>query len=144
MIYSLHILLRFETETALLSVAGAPAAWNAQREEYFGLTPPDDGAGILQDVHWSAGLIGYFPTYTLGNILSVQLYRKADADSGGLLASQIAAGDFAPLLTWLRENVHQWGRKFLPKDLAVRATGRPLDTAPYLAYLQAKFGEVYG
>ncbi len=145
--YNLHILLRFEMETALLSgalpVADAPEAWNKKMEDYFGLTPPDDAAGILQDVHWSAGLIGYFPTYTLGNILSVQLYRQADKDSGGGLAAQIAAGDFAPLLSWLRENVHQWGRKFLPKDLAVRATGGPLDPAPYLAYLQDKFGSVY-
>lgn len=146
--YNLHILLRFEIETMLLSgelsVADAPAAWNAKMQAYFGLTPPDDASGILQDVHWSAGLIGYFPTYTLGNILSVQLYHKADAGSGGLLSSQIAAGDFAPLLSWLRENVHQWGRKYLPKDLVVRATGDPLDPAPYLAYLQNKFGEVYG
>lgn len=144
--YNLHILLRFELETMLLSgalsVADAPAAWNAKMQEYFGLTPPDDAAGILQDVHWSAGLIGYFPTYTLGNILSVQLFHKADADGGGRLSSQIAAGDFAPLLTWLRENIHQWGRKYLPKELAVRATGSPLDPAPYLAYLQTKFGEV--
>lgn len=146
--YNLHILLRFEMETALLSgelsVADAPAAWNAKMQAYFGLTPPDDAAGILQDVHWSAGLIGYFPTYTLGNILSVQLYHKAEADGGGPLRSQIAAGDFAPLLAWLRENVHQWGRKYLPKDLVVRATGGPLDPAPYLTYLQNKFGEVYG
>ncbi len=147
--YNLHILLRFEMETALLSgalsVADAPAAWNAKMEEYFGLTPPDDASGILQDVHWSEGLIGYFPTYTLGNILSVQLYQKAEADGGdGLLSSQIAAGDFAPLLAWLRENVHQWGRKYLPKELVVRATSSPLDPAPYLAYLQNKFGGVYG
>ncbi len=146
--YNLHILLRFEMETMLLSgelsVADAPAAWNGKMQEYFGLTPPDAASGILQDVHWSAGLIGYFPTYTIGNILSVQLYHKADAEGGGLLAAQIAAGDFAPLLTWLRENVHQWGRKYLPKDLVVRATGSPLDPTPYLAYLQTKFGEVYG
>ena len=146
--YNLHILLRFEMETLLLSgdlpVAEAPAAWNTKMEEYFGLTPPDDASGILQDVHWSAGLIGYFPTYTLGNILSVQLYEKADRDSGGSLASQIGAGEFAPLLAWLRENVHQWGRKYLPKELAVKAVGSPLDPAPYLSYLQQKFGGVYG
>lgn len=146
--YNLHILLRFEMETALLSgqlsVSEAPAAWNAKMEEYFGLTPPDDASGILQDVHWSAGLIGYFPTYTLGNILSVQLFNKANADSGGQIASQMNAGEFAPLLAWLRENVHQWGQKYLPKDLIVRAVGTPLDPAPYLAYLQEKFGGVYG
>ncbi len=146
--YNLHILLRFELETDLLSgalsVADAPDAWNAKMESYFGLTPPDDASGILQDVHWSAGLIGYFPTYTLGNILSVQLFAKADADLGGQVESQIAAGEFGPLLGWLRENVHQWGRKYLPKDLTRRAVGAPLDPAPYLAYLKTKFGDVYG
>lgn len=146
--YNLHIFLRFEMETLLLSgelsVADAPAAWNAKREEYFGLTPLDDASGILQNVHWSAGLIGYFPTYTLGNILSVQLYEKADTDCGGQLGSQIACGEFAPLLAWLRENVHQWGRKYLPKAPTVRAVGSPLDPGPYLVYLQNKFGSVYG
>ena len=146
--YNLHILLRFEMEQALLSgalsVLDAPAAWNAKMEQYFGLTPPDDAQGILQDVHWSGGMIGYFPTYTVGNVLSVQLYDKADADLGGQVAAQIASGDFAPLLDWLRENVHQWGRKYLPNDLVRRAVGSPLDPAPYLAYLKTKFGAVYG
>ena len=146
--YNLHILLRFEMEVELLSgtlsVADAPEAWNDKTERYFGLTPPDDASGLLQDVHWSAGLIGYFPTYTVGNVVSVQLYEKADADLGGQLAAQIAAGDFAPLGEWLGENVHQWGRKYLPKDLGRRAAGGPLDPAPYLRYLQAKFGSIYG
>jgi carboxypeptidase Taq len=146
--YNLHILLRFEMEVDLLSgrlsVADAPAAWNAKMEQYFGLTPPDDARGILQDVHWSGGMIGYFPTYTIGNVLSVQLYDKADADLGGQLAAQIASGDFAPLLGWLRENVHQWGRKYLPSELVKKIVGGPLDPAPYLRYLKTKFGEVYG
>ncbi len=146
--YNLHVLLRFELETALLSgelsVADAPAAWNAKMQEYFGLTPPDDAAGVLQDVHWSAGLIGYFPTYTLGNILSVQLYAEADKSTGGRLAAQIGTGDFAPLLGWLRDHVHAPGRKYGPKELIVRAAGRPLDPAPYLAYLTDKFGAIYG
>jgi len=146
--YNLHILLRFEMEVDLLSgalsIADAPDAWNSKMEQYFGLTPPDDASGILQDVHWSAGLIGYFPTYTVGNVLSVQLYAKADADLGGQLDAQIEEGEFAPLLGWLGENVHQWGRKYLPKDLVRRAAGGPLDPAPYLGYLQAKFGDIYG
>ena len=146
--YNLHILLRFEMEVDLLSgslsVADAPAAWNAKMEQYFGLTPPDDAQGILQDVHWSGGMIGYFPTYTLGNVLSVQLYNKADADLGGQVAAQIASGDFAPLLGWLHENVHQWGRKYLPNELVQKIVGGPLDPAPYLQYLKTKFGEVYG
>ncbi len=146
--YNLHILLRFEIEQDLLSerlsVADAPAAWNAKMEQYFGLTPPDDGQGILQDVHWSGGMIGYFPTYSIGNLLSVQLYDKANADLGGQIPTQIAAGEFAPLLGWLRENVHQWGRKYPPKELVQRITGGPLDPAPYLKYLKTKFGEIYG
>jgi len=113
-------------------------------QEYFGLTPPDDARGILQDVHWSGGAIGYFPTYSVGNLLSVQLYDKADADLGGQIEAQVAAGDFAPLLGWLRENVHQYGRKYLPKDLVQRIVGGPLDPAPYLKYLERKFGDVYG
>ncbi len=146
--YNLHILLRFEMEQALLSgalaVADAPAAWNARTQELFGLTPPDDAHGILQDVHWAGGMIGYFPTYTVGNLLSVQLYEKADADGGGQLAAQIGAGQFGPLLAWLRENVHQWGRKYLPGELIGRAVGSPLDPAPYLRYLETKFGALYG
>lgn len=145
--YNLHILLRFEMEQDLLSdrlsVADAPAAWNTKMQEYFGLTPPDDAHGVLQDVHWSGGMIGYFPTYSIGNLLSVQLYEKADTDLGGQIAAQIAAGDFAPLLGWLRENVHQWGRKYLPTDLVRRVVGGPLDPAPYLSYLKKKFEEVY-
>ena len=146
--YNLHILLRFEMEQDLLSgavsVSDAPAAWNAKTEQYLGLTPPDDAQGILQDVHWSGGMIGYFPTYSVGNLLAVQLYDKADDDLGGRLSEQIASGEFAPLLGWLRENVHQWGRKYEPTELVRRVTGGPLDPAPYLKYLKAKFGAVYG
>ena len=146
--YNLHILLRFEVEGALLSgalsVADAPEAWDSKMQEYFGLTPPDDAHGILQDVHWSGGAIGYFPTYSVGNLLSVQLYDKANADLGGQIEAQIERGDFAPLLGWLRENVHQYGRKYLPKDLVQRIVGGPLDPAPYLKYLKTKFGAVYG
>ena len=132
--YNLHILLRFEMEQALLSgelsVADAPAAWDAKMSAYFGLTPPDAASGILQDVHWSGGAIGYFPTYSVGNLLSVQLYDKADADLGGQIASQVAAGDFAPLLGWLRENVHAHGRKYLPKDLGAEDRRRPARRRP--------------
>lgn len=146
--YNLHILLRFEMEQDLLSgtlsVADAPAAWNAKMEQSFGLTPPDDAHGILQDVHWSGGAIGYFPTYSLGNLLSVQLYEKANADLGGQIAEQITAGNFTPLLGWLRENVHQWGRKYPPTELVRRVTGGPLDPMPYLQYLKTKFSAVYG
>ena len=148
MTYNLHILLRFELENDLLegrlSVADAPAAWAAKTQEYLGLTPENDAQGILQDVHWSGGSFGYFPTYTVGNLLSVQLFEKANEDLGGEVAAQIGRGDFAPLLGWLRENVHQWGRKYDPPALVRRAVGGPLDPAPYLRYLQTKYGEIYG
>lgn len=146
--YNLHILLRFELEVELLegrlAVADAPAAWNAKMQEYFGLTPPDDAQGILQDVHWSGGSFGYFPTYSLGNLLSVQFFEKANADLGGQIPEQVARGEFAPLRGWLEENIYQWGRKYPPNDLVQRVAGGPLDPAPYLRYLKTKFGEIYG
>ncbi len=146
--YNLHILLRFEMEVALLegrvSVADAPQLWNAKTEEYLGLTPPDDAHGILQDVHWSGGGIGYFPTYSVGNLLSVQLFEAANDALGGEIAAQIARREFGPLHGWLQENIYQYGRKYDPKELVRRVTGRPLDPAPYLRYLGAKFGDVYG
>jgi len=146
--YNLHILLRFEMEVALLegtlSVGDAPQTWNAKTEEYLGLTPPDDAHGILQDVHWSGGGIGYFPTYSVGNLLSVQLFEAANDALGGEIAAQIARREFGPLHGWLQENIYQYGRKYDPKELVRRVTGRPLDPAPYLRYLGAKFGDVYG
>ena len=145
--YNLHIILRYEIENDLLegklSTEDAPAAWNAKMQEYFGITPPDDAHGILQDVHWSIGAIGYFPTYSLGNILSVQLWEAA-LQAHPEIPDQIARGEFSTLLGWLRENVHQHGRKFPPQQLIQRATGRPLDVAPYAGYLNRKFREVYG
>lgn len=146
--YNLHILLRFEMEVEMLegrlSVADAPHAWNAKMQEYLGLTPPDDAQGILQDVHWSGGSMGYFPTYSVGNLLSVQFFEQADKDLGGQLAAQIGRGEFAPLRGWLEENIHQWGRKYQPHELIQRVTGGPLDPSPYLRYLKSKFGEIYG
>lgn len=145
--YNLHIMLRFEIEVELLegrlSVKDAPAAWNAKCEEYLGLTPPDDAQGILQDVHWSFGGIGYFPTYTIGNIISVQLYETAEKDFSGKLPEIIAGGEFHLLKEWLGEHIHQWGRKYTPSELVKRATGRPMDAEPYLRYLKNKFDEIY-
>jgi carboxypeptidase Taq len=145
--YNLHIILRYELENELLegrlSVADAPEAWNTRMEQYLGLTPPTDRHGILQDVHWSIGIMGYFPTYSLGNILSVQLFDKAVEDVPSI-PTDIGNGEFAPLLGWLRENIHQHGRKYLPADLVRRATDSPLTTRPYLDYLRRKFGEIYG
>ncbi|HTE19320.1 MAG TPA: carboxypeptidase M32, partial [Armatimonadota bacterium] len=145
--YNLHILLRYELENDLLegrlSVADAPEAWNEKMREFLGLTPPTHSDGILQDVHWSIGIMGYFPTYSLGNILSVQLYERAVADVPSI-PGDTERGEFAPLLGWLRENVHRHGRKYLPADLVQRVTGSPLTSEPYVRYLKTKFGEIYG
>ncbi|MEJ2666865.1 MAG: carboxypeptidase M32 [Deinococcales bacterium] len=145
--YNLHIILRFELELALLdgslSVADLPEAWNHAMQEMLGITPPDDAAGVLQDVHWSIGLIGYFPTYSLGNLISVQLFDAAVAAHPHIPAD-IRAGRFGTLLRWLRENVHRHGARYLPEELLERATGSGLDAGPYLRYLKAKYGELYG
>ncbi|MDN5697985.1 MAG: carboxypeptidase M32, partial [Rubrobacter sp.] len=144
--YNLHILLRFELETALLdqklSVEDIPDAWNAKMEEYLGITPENVSRGALQDVHWSAGLIGYFPTYAIGNVLSVQLFEAAKEDRPEI-PEQIGRGEFSALLGWLRENVHRYGSRYTPEELVQRAAGKPLDTAPYLRYLREKFTALY-
>ena len=145
--YNLHVMLRFELEQGLmagdLSVAELPSAWNDFMHDALGITPPNDALGVLQDVHWSIGLFGYFPTYTLGNLMSVQLFDAATA-AHPELPREIRAGRFATLLGWLRENVHRHGARYLPEELLVRATGSGLDAAPYLAYLRRKYGELYG
>ena len=145
--YNLHTMLRFELEVALLEEAlaakDAPDAWNAKFKEYFGLDVPEDRLGILQDIHWSAGLVGYFPTYTLGNLASVQFYEKAVADVPSI-PDGFERGEFGPLLGWLRENVHCHGARYLPAELVEKVTGAPLTAGPYLRYIKAKYSEVYG
>jgi carboxypeptidase Taq len=145
--YNLHIMVRFELEMELLEnklqAADLPAAWNARYQEYLGITPPNDALGVLQDTHWAIGLIGYFPTYSLGNLISVQLFEKAEQDTPGL-RDGFANGDFAPLLSWLRQNVHVYGRKYTPDELIKRATGRKLSAKPYVKYLQRKYKKIYG
>jgi carboxypeptidase Taq len=145
--YNLHIILRFDLERALVAGEIAPGdlpeIWNAKMTEYLGVTPPAGADGVMQDIHWSGGLIGYFPSYTIGNVASVQLFaaaRRAHPD----LADRIRRGEFAPLLGWLREHVYAHGQKFYPRDLLERATGAPLTPEPYLEYLHTKFGELYG
>ena len=144
--YNLHIMLRFELEQALmegsLSVPDLPEAWNARMQEYLGLTPPHDGEGVLQDIHWSAGLFGYFPTYALGNLLSAQLWEAAERDIPDL-AKQIERKEFSGLLGWLRSHVHQFGGMYEPMDLIRRATGKALGPDAYIRYLRRKFGEMY-
>jgi len=145
--YNLHIFLRFEIEAALLdgslAVADVPAAWNAQMEELLGIVPADDAEGALQDIHWSGGGFGYFPSYALGNILSVQLYRAAEA-AHPEIEEEMERGELGTLLGWLRETVHRFGRRFDPDTLITRATGRSLDPEPYMEYLETKYGELYG
>lgn len=145
--YNLHTMIRFEIEldllTGALRVEDAPEVWNAKYQAYLGITPPTDTVGILQDVHWSSGLIGYFATYTIGNLLSAQLYEKALADLPGIPAD-IAAGKFSTLLDWLRANIHQHGRKYRPTELIMRVTGKPLSSEAYVRYLKTKYGEIYG
>jgi len=144
--YNLHTLLRFEIEVDMLEgriqAKDLPALWNAKFKEYFGLDLPHDGVGVLQDVHWALGLVGYFPTYTLGNLASVQLYEQAVRDVPSIPAD-IERGEFSGLLNWMRQNVHQPGRKFAPNELLQRATGQPLTATPYLGYLKRKYGELY-
>jgi carboxypeptidase Taq len=144
--YNLHIMLRFELEIALmegtLTVADLPAAWNSKMEEYLGLTPPDDASGVLQDIHWSDGSFGYFPSYAIGNLVASQLWEKIEADIPDL-DRQLERGAFGDLLSWLRDNIHQHGAKFEPVELVERATGQALTPEPYLRYLQEKLGEIY-
>jgi carboxypeptidase Taq len=145
--YNLHVLLRFELEKALIAgdlpVADLPGAWNEKMRSYLGLTPPDAARGVLQDIHWAAGLVGYFPTYTLGNLYAAQFFARAQADLGDLDAS-FARGEFAPLLGWLREKIHAEGQRFTARKLVERVTGKPLSAAPLLAHLAQKAAEVYG
>lgn len=145
--YNLHVALRFELECALLSgelsVKDVPSAWNARMEKFLGITPPNDSLGVLQDVHWSIGLIGYFPTYSIGNIVSAQLWNAASREIPELY-SLVETGQFSPLLHWLNANVHAYGCKFLPSEIVQKATGEPLNPAYYVNYLNAKYGELYG
>ncbi len=139
--YDLHIILRFGLERRLLNgelaVADVPAAWNESFRDLFGFTPENDRVGCLQDIHWSMGGLGYFSTYTLGNINSAQLFAAARKNPA--IAGAIDSADYAPLLAWLRENVHAHGATLDPADLMEQATGRKPSTADYLAHLQARY-----
>jgi carboxypeptidase Taq len=145
--YDLHILLRFELECELfegkLEPRDLPKAWNDRMESYLGIEVPDDSHGVLQDVHWADANFGYFPTYSLGNVICAQLWEKA-REALPALDDQIEAGDFAPLREWLRENVHRHGRKFSAAEVVERATGRPIEVGPYVRYLTEKFQTLYG
>jgi carboxypeptidase Taq len=145
--YNLHVMLRFDLERAVihgeLAIADLPAAWNERFTADFGMRPPDDAAGVLQDIHWSAGLIGYFPTYTLGNMFAAQLMDEATRQVPGLTGG-FARGEFRPLLAWLREHVHAAGRMLESEPLVERATGRPVSEKWLLESLWHRYGPAHG
>jgi carboxypeptidase Taq len=145
--YNLHIIVRFELEQALLSgdlvVSDLPAVWNQKYEEALGLKPANDAEGCLQDIHWSAGLIGYFPTYTLGNLYAAQLFAKAEEDLG-CLDGAFTLGDYRGLLNWLRAKVHCEGQRYRPAELIERVTGLKPDHGALVANLRRKYSELYG
>jgi carboxypeptidase Taq len=145
--YNLHIMLRFELEQPLiggdLAPADLPGVWNETFHRFFGMNPPSDALGCMQDIHWSAGLIGYFPTYTLGNLYAAQFFEQAQGDLGDLHA-MFARGEFEPLKEWLNEKIHQRGLHHRAANLAERVTGKPLTADPLLRHLRGKFGPLYG
>jgi carboxypeptidase Taq len=146
--YNLHIILRFELEQAMLAdefpLEQLPEEWNRRIWDYLGIEVPNDTEGVLQDVHWSGGSIGYFPTYALGNLISAQIWEKITAEVPGL-EEGFEQGEFGPLRDWLRENLHRHGRKFSPRETLELVSGSPeIDPAPYVRYLREKLAPIYG
>jgi carboxypeptidase Taq len=141
--YGRHVILRFELEQDIVNgrieLKDLPELWAQKMHDYLGVDVPDHARGVLQDMHWSSGLIGYFSTYLLGTVMSVQIWEKAAEDLGDL-DDQVERGEFTPLREWLEENIHSQGRKYPPQELLRRATGSTIDAKPYLAYLTRKFG----
>ena len=144
--YNMHIMLRLEIEIGLIegsmSVADLPEIWNSKMSEYLGINPSNDAEGVLQDIHWSMGAIGYFSTYALGNLISVQLWECIKRDIP-TLNSQIESGNFEELLSWLRKNVHIHGAKFEPQVLIEKITGSKITPEPYINYLTEKYSRIY-
>ena len=145
--YNLHIILRFELEKAVvkgeLEVDDLPEAWNARSRELLGIVPPDDSQGVLQDIHWSGGAFGYFPTYALGNLYAAQFFAVLRHDLPEL-DTLLARGSFAEILEWQRDRIHRFGRKMPAPELCRQVSGGPLGAEHLLSYLNAKFGEIYG
>jgi carboxypeptidase Taq len=145
--YNLHIIVRFELERELidgqLNVSDLPAAWSEKYQKALEISPPDDAMGVLQDVHWSAGLIGYFPTYSLGNLYAAQLFASAEEQIGPL-DTQFSAGDFSTLKGWLHQNVHQFGKCRTPHELCVGATKNELSHRHLITHLRNRLAKIYG
>jgi carboxypeptidase Taq len=141
--YGMHVILRFELEQDIIhgrvAVPDLPEIWNERMHEYLGVDVPNDAQGVLQDTHWASGSIGYFSTYLLGTVMSVQIWEKILEDVPDL-EEQIERGEFGALRDWLREHVHSLGRKFSPQETLRRATGSTIDPKPYLSYLRTKYG----
>ncbi len=144
--YNMHIFVRFEIENAMIEgrvkVSDLPELWDAKMKEYLGIRPPDVAKGVLQDVHWSSGYFGYFPTYSLGNLLAAQFYSQAVAEIPSI-PTQIEGGEYSSLLGWMQEKIYKPGGKYTPAELVERVTGGPIRTAPFLDYIQAKYTEIY-
>jgi carboxypeptidase Taq len=144
--YNLHVMLRFELERAMIAgdlpIKDLPGAWNEKFKNFLGLDVPDDARGCLQDVHWSFGLVGYFPTYTLGNLYAAQLWETINEQIPDL-DQQMSKGEFSALLTWLRENIHQHGRRFSAAQICQRATGKPLEADPLMRHLERRVKPAY-
>jgi carboxypeptidase Taq len=138
----MHVILRFELEQDIINgrveLKDLPDAWNQKMKDYLGVDVPDDARGVLQDMHWSSGMIGYFSTYLLGTVMSVQIWEKMQEDVGDL-DELLERGEFTPLREWLEEHIHRHGRKYPPQELLQKATGSQIDAKPYLAYLKRKF-----
>jgi carboxypeptidase Taq len=144
--YNLHVMLRLELEVGMVegkfAVKDLPEIWSSKMNEYLGIVPPNDALGVLQDVHWSSGLMGYFSTYALGNLISAQVWEKINQDIKDL-DDQIRKGKFDALLGWLREKIHIHGRKYDPQDLVQKITGSKINSAAYIRYLTNKYSEIY-
>lgn len=145
--YNMHIVIRYELEKAFVNgdikVKELPGLWNERMKKYLGITPRNDAEGVLQDTHWPQGLIGYFPTYSLGNLYAAQWFDRMKRDIPSF-DKMVAKGDFSKILGWLRENIHRHGRKYTAAELVKRVTGRKLDAKYFLNYLNDKFGKIYG
>ncbi len=145
--YNLHIMIRYELEKALITgelhVAGLPSAWNEKMHDYLGITPPDDRDGVLQDVHWSDGSFGYFPSYSLGNIYGAQIARALEKDMPDY-HDQVAKGEFAGIRSWLKTHIHQYGALYKPEEILHKATGGGVDTSAIFDYFEKKFAHLYG
>jgi len=145
--YGMHIMLRFELENAMLNgkvaIKDLPEEWKARMEQYLGIVPPNDAQGVLQDIHWSMSPMGYFPTYLLGSMFAAQLWAALLKERPDTPA-EVERGEIAPITAWLGETIHAHGGKFTLDEIAERATGGPMESAPYIDYLTAKYRDIYG